>query len=489
MERPSALEETLSALVEQRCKRFDVEKPLASRRSARVERLSALEETLSALVEQRCKRFDVVKPLASRRSAFVERLSALEETLSALVEQRCKRFDVVKPLASRRAARVERPKELEETPSACEEQRCKRFDDVKPLASRRSARAERPSVLEETLSAFVERLSALEETLSPFAEHRCKRFDDVKPLASPPSIHRPARFAQKLAKVRRLGYPGTSMNIRRRGDTSKRSCGHDPRMGAALVLASSLLAAACVHAKGESQLVWLQSGLESEFPDHGAGPVDLSGTAQPVSSHPSPPLVASRVEPAFIAPPPVEPSAALVDESTAARPVIRVTGTGKPHRAGDDRIELTVPDEHATATAALVAPAAAKTPAEATAKQEYDHALSLLNAHDYDRAKEAFLAFLIRWPDDANAEAALYWSGECYLAKGEVVEASEQFETALTRFPQGTKVPDDLLKLGIAAQRLGNKESAKTYFDRLTHDFPRSDAARRIPHDRASGAL
>jgi uncharacterized protein (UPF0335 family) len=86
VERPSALEETLSVLeetlsafVEQRCERFDVVKPLASRPSARAERLSVLEETLSA---------------------FVERLSALEETLSAFAEQRCKRFPVVEPLAS-----------------------------------------------------------------------------------------------------------------------------------------------------------------------------------------------------------------------------------------------------------------------------------------------------------------------------------------------------------------------------------------------------
>jgi len=95
------------------------------------------EETLSAFVEQRCKRFDDVKPLASPPSAHVERLSVLEETLSAFVEQRCKRFDDVKPLASPPSARAERPSVLEETLSAFVEQRCKRLEDGEPLASPR----------------------------------------------------------------------------------------------------------------------------------------------------------------------------------------------------------------------------------------------------------------------------------------------------------------------------------------------------------------
>jgi len=122
--------------VERRCKRFDVVKPLASRLSARVERPSVLEETLSAFVEQRCKRFDVVEPLASRLSARVERPSVLEETLSVFVE----RLSV-----------------LEETLSVFVEQRCKRFDVVKPLASHPSSRRERLQAIEETLTSLVER--------------------------------------------------------------------------------------------------------------------------------------------------------------------------------------------------------------------------------------------------------------------------------------------------------------------------------------------
>jgi TolA-binding protein len=92
----------------------------------------------------------------------------------------------------------------------------------------------------------------------------------------------------------------------------------------------------------------------------------------------------------------------------------------------------------------------------------------------------------VKWPDDANAEGALYWSGESYLSKGEMVEASDAFESVIARFPHGTRTPDSLLELGVANARLGNRTKASTYFARLTSEFPRSEAARRVPKDFAA---
>jgi tol-pal system protein YbgF len=241
-------------------------------------------------------------------------------------------------------------------------------------------------------------------------------------------------------------------------------------LASAFVLVAGL-GAGCVHEKGESQLGWLQTGLEKEFPDHRAT-VDLSGSSEPRLPPPSPVLAAPSAPRAAEAEPVREEA-----EPVEGRTVIRVVGTGKTHGKGD-RIQII--DEAGSAEAATPSPTSA-----APSKAEYDHALSLLNARDYDHANEALLAFLARWPEDPNVEAALFWSGECYLAKGELLDAKERFEAVLARFPQGTKAPDALLELGVTADRLGNKDSAKSYFERLAHDYPRSDALRRIP--RVSG--
>jgi len=263
------------------------------------------------------------------------------------------------------------------------------------------------------------------------------------------------------------------------------------QVASGLIAAMCVMVAACVHEEGESQLVWLQTGLESEFPDRGAaGALDLAGTASPPHSSPSPSLAGAGpgAAPQALASAPHEapvPLAAPDDE--AARPVIRVVGTARTRGAGraQDHIEMTVPDEHARALPSSegVAVASSSDPA---ARQEYNRGLSLLNAHEYDRALEVLQAFVIRWPEDANAEAAMYWVGECYLGKGELVEASEAYGSALAHFPKGTKVPDDLLKLGMTADRLGNHTEASGYFERLAREFPRSDAARRIPREHAA---
>jgi tol-pal system protein YbgF len=114
------------------------------------------------------------------------------------------------------------------------------------------------------------------------------------------------------------------------------------------------------------------------------------------------------------------------------------------------------------------------------AKKSYESALALVNAKQFDKALEALAGFLVRWPDHPYAENAMYWRGECYFARGELLRAAEQFEAVLTRF-NGNKAPDALLKIGMCHDRLGAADRAKEYWDRLRRDYPHSDAAKKIP--------
>lgn len=114
------------------------------------------------------------------------------------------------------------------------------------------------------------------------------------------------------------------------------------------------------------------------------------------------------------------------------------------------------------------------------AKKSYDAALALVNGKQYDRALEALGAFLTRWPDHPYAENAMYWRGEAYYARGEYLRAAEQFEAVLAR-GLGQKAPDALLKIGLCHERLGAVGRANQYWDRLRREYPRSDAAKKIP--------
>jgi tol-pal system protein YbgF len=230
------------------------------------------------------------------------------------------------------------------------------------------------------------------------------------------------------------------------------------------------MAVGCAREKGESQLSYLQSGMEAEFPDHNA-PValDPSRQAEQKLLPPEDPAPSTPVATAPAASPPSEgaPAAASGEAATAADDeVIRIEGSGK--------------------SGVAMVPGAAAPTADLTAKREYDRGLALVHAHDFDHALAAFSTYLARWPDQPGAEGAMYWTGESYLAKGELLAAADAFDSTLVHFPHGVMAPDSLLKLGVCAQRLGREDKAKAYFSRLALEYPRSDATRRIPRDHST---
>jgi tol-pal system protein YbgF len=172
-------------------------------------------------------------------------------------------------------------------------------------------------------------------------------------------------------------------------------------------------------------------------------------------------------------------------DAPTARPEIRLEGNhvaapreGRRRSAGRGRdADDTSRSDRSDGTRAAV-PAL-----DPDARKAYDAALALVDAKRYDRALEALSAFLGRYPDHPYAENATYWRGECYFARGEYLRAAEQFEAVISRY-SGNKAPDALLKMGMAHDRLGSPERAKEYWERLRRDYPRSDAAKKIPGSR-----
>jgi tol-pal system protein YbgF len=115
------------------------------------------------------------------------------------------------------------------------------------------------------------------------------------------------------------------------------------------------------------------------------------------------------------------------------------------------------------------------------AKRDYEAALALAKGKQFDKALQAFTAFLVRFPDHPYAENAMYWRGECFFATGAFSRAAEQFEGLIARFPYGNKAADALLKLGLSQEKLGAKDQAQKTFAELKDRYPKSDAARQIP--------
>ena len=165
------------------------------------------------------------------------------------------------------------------------------------------------------------------------------------------------------------------------------------------------------------------------------------------------------------------------------RPDIRLTGApgaaATPRRGGRSSGRTHIEDTEPSAPRSDSPSPRALDP---EAKSAYETALAQVQGKQLDKGLEGLNAFLARWPDHPYAENATYWRGEAFFAQGEYLRAGEQFEAVIARFGSGgVKAPDALLKLGLCQERLGASVRAREYWERLKTEYPRSDAARRIP--------
>ncbi len=121
-----------------------------------------------------------------------------------------------------------------------------------------------------------------------------------------------------------------------------------------------------------------------------------------------------------------------------------------------------------------------KIPAKAVSnlapKDLYEKALNDLKANKLSDADTKFSQFLTTYPKDALAGNAQYWLGEVYYKQQNFAKAAIAFKEGYSKYPEGTKGPDCLLKLGLSMKALGKKEEACTAFVNLPTIFGKVNA-------------
>ena len=147
--------------------------------------------------------------------------------------------------------------------------------------------------------------------------------------------------------------------------------------------------------------------------------------------------------------------------------------------------ELNAPAAAAGAGAAAAqAPAAGSEPADpAKEKLYYDAAFDLIKAKDFDKASQAFAAFLRKYPNSQYAGNAQYWLGEVNLAKGDLQGAGQAFAKVSQLYPKHAKVPDSLYKLADVERRLGHTDRVKGILQQVVSQYPGTSAAQLAQRD------
>jgi tol-pal system protein YbgF len=102
-----------------------------------------------------------------------------------------------------------------------------------------------------------------------------------------------------------------------------------------------------------------------------------------------------------------------------------------------------------------------------TPQEQYDYAFGLLRQANYAGAEQAFSAFLAAHSNHALAGNAKYWLGETYYVRGNYQQAAVTFAEGFEAYPDNSKAPDNLLKLGMSLASLGSTQDACGTFDVL----------------------
>ncbi len=107
----------------------------------------------------------------------------------------------------------------------------------------------------------------------------------------------------------------------------------------------------------------------------------------------------------------------------------------------------------------------------------YKDAYETLQKGDAEGARRKFEAFLKQYPNTELSDNAQFWIGETYYLKKDYEKAILEYEKAITKYPEGDKVPAALFKQALAFLELGDKTNARTLLKRVIERYPQTDQA------------
>lgn len=116
------------------------------------------------------------------------------------------------------------------------------------------------------------------------------------------------------------------------------------------------------------------------------------------------------------------------------------------------------------------------------AKQAYINAYKAFSRAQYQEAVNLFQQFIKEFPNDLDADNAMYWMGQSNWRLGRKSLAEKNFRKVLTQYKHGEtvrgfKTPDSILMLGRIYLDKGNRKKAGYYFEEVLEKYPQSSSA------------
>lgn len=108
----------------------------------------------------------------------------------------------------------------------------------------------------------------------------------------------------------------------------------------------------------------------------------------------------------------------------------------------------------------------------------YKTALAEYRRGSYAQALAGFKRFLAADPNPNYVDNGLYWIGECHYGLGDYKQATTYFTRVMREQPDGNKVPDSMLKMSLAYERMDNLSRTRELLEKLADRYPTTHAGR-----------
>ena len=105
-------------------------------------------------------------------------------------------------------------------------------------------------------------------------------------------------------------------------------------------------------------------------------------------------------------------------------------------------------------------------------EEQFKYAFDFLKANDYQKGEQAMQSFVEAHPNHALTGNAHYWLGQIHYVAKDYPKAAVSFATSYEKFPDGSKAPDSLLRLGQSLAALNKKPEACAAYKQLGTQYP-----------------
>jgi TolA-binding protein len=228
----------------------------------------------------------------------------------------------------------------------------------------------------------------------------------------------------------------------------------------------------------DDQLLYLQrrlSELENQTRGRSSVPPGFAPSAGVPAPLPPPPAAPMPLPPPVTAAPVAPPAPPSAPAASTLPPV-------SAPRAETPRTSSPLPAVAARSTLAPSRPTApTPTPSlgsGSTAEALYQSGLAKYQSGELDAAVVTLYEVVANHPGDPARERAQLLVGEIFLAQKDYRGAVAELEGLIAAVPSGSRVPDALLKLGMAHRFLGDESKARRAWERIVKEYPASAPAR-----------